>query len=76
MGLSALTMRGWKNNPRGEGRSHLVIAIIFIILISTYDLIWGEWNDSATVFCIVIAIWGVFGFCMGELSYWLNKKNK
>ena len=75
MGMSALTVRGWKKNPRGEGRSHLAIAIIFITILSIYNIIWGEWSHASKFFCIVIAIWGVFGFAMGELYHWLKKNS-
>lgn len=74
--MSALTMRGWRENPRREGWSHLIIAIIVIVLIYLYNIIWGEWSYATKCFCIVIAIWGVFGFVVGELLHWINEKTR
>lgn len=76
MGLSALTMRGWRENPRREGRSHLIIAIIVIASMFLYNIIWGEWSSATKCFCVVIAIWGVFGFMIGELLNWIKEKTK
>lgn len=76
MGLSALTLRGWKKDPRGEGRAHLVIAVVVIVLYTLYNLIWGSFDLFYTISSIVLAIWGVVGFIGGEILHKINQKIK
>lgn len=74
MGMSALTMRGWRENPRREGWSHFIIAIVMIALYTLYNFIWGSFDLFYAISSIVVAMWGIVGVVGGELLHWINQK--
>lgn len=77
MGLSALTRRGWKENPRKQGRWNVYVSIFAIIFGTIVNLLLGEdvedilsWRYLGIMGLFLL--WGLFSLLMGIL---LDKTN-
>ena len=75
MGLSALTRKGWKENPRKQGTWNLIASIVACILIPCIGYVFRiEDMASAIIITPIFLLWGVCSFIGGIILDKINKK--
>lgn len=67
MGLAALTRKGWRTNPKEQGRWNLFASIFGIVVGTIANLMMGENVLNTTYFVVmgIFLLWGIVSFLMG-----------
>lgn len=74
MGLAAITRKGWKENPRRQGRWNLIASILVCVFsLLVLFLVDGDWLDALYILPLFL-LWGVFSYVRGIVLDKMNRK--
>lgn len=73
MGLAALTRKGWKENPKQQGKINLFVAFLAVIVGDAISyFVYGEMSPIEVN--MIFLAWGIISYFLGLFLGHLRKK--